>query len=239
MKQDMKTGLAIDFIHRTIAHHVMWFEETKRQMGEATAHELLDVVLKKSLPLQLKKLQKIFGFELDEHGMPASLSGLSDEQQDVLLQQLAKNWLANDGIWFQAIEFSRNMEDAKRSNDSCWAQFSPFEAMSVKRLLGLPKQAGLEGLAKAMEFRMYAFLNKQSVEWEGSTSLVFRMNECRVQLARGRKGLVDYPCKSGGVAEFSRFAETIDSRIQTTCIACPPDKHPKEWFCAWRFELKE
>ncbi|MEA3495043.1 MAG: DUF6125 family protein, partial [Bacteroidota bacterium] len=31
----------------------------------------------------------------------------------------------------------------------------------------------------------------------------------------------------------------IDPRIKTECIACPPDKHPKEWFCAWKFILEK
>lgn len=61
------------------------------------------------------------------------------------------------------------------------------------------------------------------------------MNACRVQVARNRKGLPDYPCKSAGLVEYRAFAETIDSRIQTTCIGCPPNDHPEAWFCAWRF----
>ena len=53
------------------------------------------------------------------------------------------------------------------------------------------------------------------------------MNDCRVQAARKRKGLADYPCKSGGLVEYRSFAETIDPRIRTSCIACPPDDHPR------------
>jgi len=65
------------------------------------------------------------------------------------------------------------------------------------------------------------------------------MNECRVQNARKRKKLDDYPCKSGGLVEYRTFAEAIDNRIITECIACPPDKHPAEWFCAWRFSINK
>jgi hypothetical protein len=86
---------------------------------------------------------------------------------------------------------------------------------------------------------MYARINVQSIIDEDENTVVFQMNDCRVQSARKRKGLDDYPCKSAGIVEYSYFAETIDSRIATECIACPPDKHPDEWFCAWRFRLKE
>ncbi|MCD4789220.1 MAG: DUF6125 family protein, partial [Bacteroidales bacterium] len=28
-------------------------------------------------------------------------------------------------------------------------------------------------------------------------------------------------------------------RIKTECICCPPDKHPEEYYCAWRFYISE
>ena len=61
------------------------------------------------------------------------------------------------------------------------------------------------------------------------------MVDCRVQSARKRKGLDDFPCKSVGIEEYSGFARTIDERIKTTCISCPPDDHPDDFFCAWEF----
>ena len=38
-----------------------------------------------------------------------------------------------------------------------------------------------------------------------------------------------------GLVEYTSFAEIIDNGIKTKCIGCPPDKHPDEWFCAWKF----
>jgi len=129
------------------------------------------------------------------------------------------------------------MNDAKRCNDSCWAHFSPFEAWSIKKYLDLPQNPGLEGLKKALGFRLYARINTQSFIDEGPDSFVFQMNQCRVQYARKRKGLDDYPCKSGGMVEYTYFARSIDPRIKTECIGCPPDDHPDEWYCAWRFKI--
>jgi hypothetical protein len=129
------------------------------------------------------------------------------------------------------------MLDAKRCNDSCWAWFSPFEAWSVKRILDLPERAGIEGLKKALALRLYAHINEQSVIDEGPNTILFQMNNCRVQAARKRKGMEDYPCKSAGLVEYSSFARAIDKGITTECVGCPPDEHPDEWFCAWRFRL--
>ena len=170
--------------------------------------------------------------------MPKPLLDLEDEKLEELRDALAVNWLANDGVWFQAVEFSRGMNDAKRCNDSCWGQFSPFEAWSIKRRLGLGEKPGLEGLKKALQFRLYAFINEQSFAEETETSFVFRMNQCRVQNARKRRGLAGYPCKSGGLVEYTTFAEAIDPRIKTECICCPPDVHPDDYFCGWRFYMK-
>jgi hypothetical protein len=147
------------------------------------------------------------------------------------------NWLVNDGVWFQTIEQSEGLGEAKRCNDSCWAHFSPFEAATIKQGLGLSDNPGLAGLKRALGFRVYASINEQSMVDEGEKSFVFQMNKCRVQAARKRKGLPDYPCKSGGLVEYSYFARSIDARIKTECVGCPPDEHPEEWFCAWRFYL--
>jgi len=92
----------------------------------------------------------------------------------------------------------------------------------------------LDGLAKALNYRLYSVINKQTVKRKKNT-VILEMNDCRVQSARKRKNLPDYPCKIAGIVEYTRFAETIDKRIKTDVIACPPDDHPEDYFCAWRF----
>ena len=228
--------LVVDFFHRTMVHHTLWFAEVEHQMGPAKALELLGAVWEKSSAIQLKRLSEAFGFEM-ENGVPKALAAMPREKLLLLLGDLGRNWLAGDGVWFQAVEASYGIWDAKRCNDSCWARFSPFEAWSIRRFLGLPEHPGLPGLKKALGFRLYAGINVQSIVEEGPASLLFRMDNCRVQAARKKKGLDDYPCKSGGLVEYRTFAEQIDPRLRTACIACPPDAHPDEWFCAWRFTL--
>ena len=227
----------VDLFHRTIIHHALWFSEVKHQMGMEKALEVLHSASKKSYEIQMKHLGALLGFEMKD-GVPAPLLEMAPEKLEELKSRVAKNWLVNDGVWFQAIEFSQGMNEAKRCNDSCWAQFSPFEASSIKQLLGLSESPGLGGLKRALGFRVYEAINVQSIAEETETSFVFQMNQCRVQNARKRKGLDDYPCKSGGMVEYSYFARAIDSRIKTECLGCPPDAHPSEWICAWKFSLE-
>jgi hypothetical protein len=233
-----KVRLMLDFFHRTMIHHALWYGEVAHQYGRERALEVMEAAWENSSTIQLQRLSKIMGFELTE-GLPTALINQDPKQSGALLSALAVDWLATDGVWFQAVEAKYGMMDAKRCNDSCWAQFSPFEAWSVKRLLNLEEGSGLEGLKKALQFRLYAYINKQSITDETKDSFIFRMDECRVQVARRRKGMDDYPCKSGGLVEFTEFARAIDIRIQTTCVACPPDNTTEVAFCAWKFSLAE
>jgi len=162
---------------------------------------------------------------------------LTREQALSLLTDFAKRWLAHDGLWFQAIEQVRGMDEAMQYDIEAWRKFTVIEAKRIKEFLDLPVQAGLDGLEKALQFRLYSFINKQEIVRPNENTLIFYMNDCRVQSARQRKNLPDFPCKSIGEVEYPLFAATIDSRITTSCLACPPDSHPAEYFCGWRFVI--
>jgi len=226
----------VNLFHRTIVHYAMWFSEVKNLVGMEKSLEILDEATSRGLKIQMARLSNTLGFEL-KNDLPAALMDMPRDMLLSLMEATSANWLVNDGVWFQAVEFANSMRDAKRCNDSAWAQFSPFEAWTIKKFLNLPEKAGLDGLKKALEFRLYANINSQSIVEEKSNSFIFQMNDCRVQSARKRKGLDDYPCKSGGIVEYSYFARFIDNRITTECVGCPPDEHPEEWYCAWRFTL--
>lgn len=228
----------LSMLHRMNIHHTLWFRETEHQLGMEKALDILEEVTEQSSQIEIQRLGKALGFEV-HNGIPQPLLDLPREKLLELAGEIGKNWLAMDGLWFQAIERAYGMNDAKRCNDSCWNRFSQVEAHMIKRFLNLPEKPGLAGLKQALGYRMYSRINKQSVIDESPTSIIFQMNDCRVQSARQRKGLADYPCKSAGLVEYSRFAWGIDPRIRTECVGCPPDEHPQEWFCAWRFILEE
>jgi hypothetical protein len=165
------------------------------------------------------------------------LDELPREQLIGMLDDFAKNWLAHDGLWFQAVEREFGMEAGIRLDRNCWEKFTIIEAKRIMARHNIPEKSGLEGLKKALNYRLYSRLNVQEVVEETENRFAFRMNNCRVQYARNQKGLPDFPCKPVGLVEYSGFAKTIDPRIRTTCITCPPDKHPKEYYCAWAFEI--
>jgi hypothetical protein len=227
--------IAIDFIRRSALHYGLWFNEVQHQLGLEEALAAEASVFEKYYPIVLKRLSGVFGFETKD-GLPCALAGMPREKLINLIDAVSVNWLAGDGLWFQAVEQRQEMYTAKRCNDTCWARFSPIEATSIKRLLNLPESGGLDSLETALGYRLYSRINVQATVRQGG-ALIFKMVECRVQEARKRKGLEDYPCKSAGVVEYSSFARSIDTRIKTECVACPPDAHPNEWSCAWKFYI--
>ncbi|ACH39843.1 hypothetical protein Gbem_2839 [Citrifermentans bemidjiense Bem] len=166
------------------------------------------------------------------------LYSLSKEELVRIITDDAKNWLAHDGVWFQSLEKKFGMDVAVDIDTDAWRLFTVIEAKRIMERLGLKPGGGIPALVECLKHRFYARLNLQQCLEVTETRAVFRMIDCRVQSARKRKGLPDHPCKSVGIVEYSGFASTIDPRIQTNCIACPPDEHPEEFWCAWEFTLK-
>jgi len=225
----------IDVLRRIILHYGIWFTEVIHQLGLEEAIRLEEEVSTSFFPIAINRLSKTVGFQT-ENDLPTWLVNMEKGKLIGLIEAMSFNWLASDGVWFRTVEDNYDMYTSKRCNDTCWTRYSPLEAAMLKSFLQLPRQSGLDGLEQALNFRLYAQINKQTIERSGD-ELVLRMVTCLVQGTRKRKGLPDYPCKSAGVIEFSTFARMIDSRIRTECISCPPDEHPKEWVCAWRFYI--
>ncbi len=163
---------------------------------------------------------------------------LSPETMRGMLEDFAKNWLAHDGLWFQVVEKHHGINEAIRFDTEAWETFTVIEAKRIMKRHNIAEGSGLDGLKEALGYRLYAFINEQEIRNETPTSFEFVMTDCRVQSARARKGLPHFPCKSVGLVEYSKFAETIDPRIKTECICCPPDPEAGEdHYCAWRFSL--
>lgn len=163
----------------------------------------------------------------------------SVHQKSPLLSDAAKLWLAHDGIWFLNVEKKFGIEKAIEIDREAWKDFTVIEAKRIMKRLSLPENGGLSALKTALKFRLYAYINKQEIIDETDKSFIFKMNSCRVQEARKRKGLEDFPCKSVGIVEYTYFAREIDEKIETECLYCPPDPHSSDSFCAWRFTIRE
>ena len=165
------------------------------------------------------------------------IKDLSKEEILELLKDAAVNWLTHDGLWFRAAEEKYGLDVAMELDKAAWEKFTVLEAKRIRKRLGLREAGGIPALVQALKFRLYAHINVQEITEISATRCVFWMKNCRVQEARKRQGLAVFPCQSVGIIEYSGFAKTIDPRIETKCLLCPPDSHPDETWCAWEFEI--
>jgi hypothetical protein len=156
-----------------------------------------------------------------------------------LLEDAAKNWLAHDGLWFLEVEKVCGIDTAIELDKAAWEQFTVLEARRIMHRLAMKPGGGIPSLMEALGFRLYAYLNRQEVTWAAPDRCTLTMKTCRVQAARKKHGLPDFPCKGVGIVEYSEFARTIDPRIATRCVVCPPDSHPEDVWCSWEFTLEQ
>ncbi len=166
-------------------------------------------------------------------------ASLSREDLLKLLDVYAKNWLAHDGSWFLALEEAFGTDVAVEMDRRAWERFAAAEAQRIMRTFEIAPGGGLRALEQALQLRLYARVNPQTIEWVDEHTLRFRMDDCRVQRTRQRKGLPPFACKPVGMAEFSTFARTIDPRIRTRCLICPPDPIGDGKYCGWEFTLAD
>ncbi len=175
--------------------------------------------------------------------MKDHLERLTREQLMELAEVSAKNLVALDGVWFQAVEQSAGMGAAMDRDEEAWRRFPKSEARRLKALLGLGNEPGLDGLERVLGLCHSTLANDKVTMYreqhEGRESLVYRVDVCRVQQARLRKGLGLHPCKRAGMPEYGELARAVDPRIVCECISCYPDQTLPDCGCAWRFMLEE
>lgn len=164
---------------------------------------------------------------------------MKSAQEDLsqALSDAAKNWLAIDGLWFQAIEQDYGMDAALAMDREVWRKFAVIEAQRIKERLHLPEEGGLDALETAFKNRLVTLLNKQEIQRPDKNTLIVTITSCRVQAARKRRGMPEFPCSSVGLIEFPLFARTIDARIVTECLSCPPQTLTEIPYCSWKFTL--
>ncbi len=159
---------------------------------------------------------------------------MTREELIKLLEVYARNWLAHDGCWFLGVEEIYGLEAAIELDTRAWHSFAVVEARRIMKEFSIPEQGGVASLATALKYRLYNAINPQKTEWVDERTIRFTMLECRVQKTRREKKLPPFPCKQVGIVEFSQFARTIDPRLQTRCLFCPPDPSA-DGRCSWEF----
>jgi len=138
-----------------------------------------------------------------------------------------------DSFWYIFAEQRFGSATADSLNEEVWAVMGKLAARDIKEKFHV-NEKGLNGFLQIQKYYYWAILTEYNIE-KTENELIITVPHRSPQEARLKKGMREYACKPMHLREFEAMAQQVDERIQVECVFAPPDPHPKEMFCKWRF----
>jgi hypothetical protein len=140
-----------------------------------------------------------------------------------------------DGFWFLGVEHSYGYDAAIKINEEVWHRMGKIMTREIKEKFSI-EEKGLKALARVLRYSPWSMISGFEIEEKGEEVIV-SVPHCSSQEARLKKGVGEYSCKDMHLGEFESIIEEVDRDIRVECLFAPPDPHPKDLFCKWRFTM--